>query len=118
MRRLIVLIALLSVAFAGFGAADASAVRPNTQIHGGPTGTVTSRTARFHLVALKNGQLCRACRIQCRLNAGSWALCVNGNQGYKTYRNLARRSHTFRARAIDSANQVDLTPAVRTWRVS
>jgi hypothetical protein len=118
MRKLLVLIAVVSVALAAFGTANAAAARPNTQIHGGPTGTTSSRTARFHMVALKNGVLCRGCKIQCKLNAGSWRVCVKGNQGYVTFRNLARRKHTLRARAVDAQGRKDLSPAVRTWRVA
>jgi hypothetical protein len=89
----------------------AAAIAPNTQIHGGPAGTTSSRTARFHVVATS------AVRVQCKLNRGSWYRCLRSSSGYVTLRNLRSRTHTFYARGVDRAGRVDPTPARRTWRV-
>jgi hypothetical protein len=96
----------------GLGTAEAAAARPNTQMHLGPRGTVRSHTASFHLLGL-NG----AVRIQCRLDRGRWYVCARSSSKYVTLRNLRSGSHTFRARAVNRAGQVDLTPAIRTWRI-
>ena len=51
--------------------------------------------------------------FECRLDAGAWAAC----QSTKSYSGLAVGTHTFEARAIDPAFNVDPTPASFTWDV-
>jgi hypothetical protein len=115
MRKLIVLIALVALAVAAFGTAQAGAARPNTQIH---LISKTSSTAKFHMIALKSGSLCRRCKIQCKVDGRSWRTCVSsGGQGYWTFKNLSRGSHTARARAVDAAGLRDLTPAYKTFTI-
>ena len=117
MRKVTVLATLVALgvgvlALAG-GAQSRTTSPPNTQIHGGPTGTVTSRTATFHLYSTKPG------RIRCKLNAKPWRVCVNARQGYVTFRDLKRgKTHTLRAQAVDRQGRRDPTPAVRRWTVS
>ena len=112
MRKLILLIALVAFAVAAFGTAQAGAARPNTQLH---FISKTSSSAKFHMIALKNGALCRRCKIQCKIDGRSWRLCdSSGGTGYWTFKNLSRGSHTARARAVDAAGLRDLTPAVKT----
>ena len=90
----------------GRAAADRRA--PNTMIHGGPGSVTRSRTASFHLMSTEPRS-----RFQCKLDAAPWRPC----RANKTLRNLRRGLHTFRARAIDAAGNVDPTPARRTWRI-
>jgi hypothetical protein len=90
----------------GAGAADTRP--PNTVIHGGPGRVTRSRTASFHLASTEPGS-----RFQCRLDRGRWRAC----RASVTLRRLARGRHTFRARAIDRAGNVDRTPAAKTWRI-
>ena len=106
--------AVAAVAPSGCGIAPerANAAVLNTAIHGGPSGTVRSRTARFHVQGSGGAR-----RIQCKLNGGRWYVCVRASGGSVTLRNLARRSHTFYARAVNRSGKVDRTPAKRTWRV-
>lgn len=117
MRKVTVVVALVVLgvvvlALAG-GAQSQSTSPPNTQIHGGPSGTVSSRTARFHLYSTKPG------RIRCKLNAKPWRVCVRARQGYVTFTNLKRgKRHTLRAQAVDRQGRKDPTPAVRRWTVS
>ncbi len=113
MRKLLVLIALVTLAIASFGTASAAAAKPNTKAH---FISKTSSSARYHFVAYKaSGAFCSGCRIQCRIDSRAWSLCVSGGgQGYKTFRNLARGRHTVRARAVNGSGQKDPTPAVKT----
>ena len=106
--------AVAAVAPSGSGLAPegASAAVLNTAIHGGPSGTTTSRRASFHLLGTGG-----AVRIQCKLNRGAWYLCARTNSKSIVLRNLSRRIHTFYARAVNRSGRVDSTPAKRTWRV-
>jgi hypothetical protein len=88
-----------------------AATRPNTVIHYGPVGTVSSHRATFHVASSKPGY------VQCRLGSHAWYKCTSTAQGFVTLRNLKCGSHTFRARGVDRGGRKDLTPAVRTWRV-
>lgn len=100
------------LAFAG-GAQSQSTSPPNTQIHGGPTGTVSSTRATFHLYSTKPG------RIRCKLNNRPWEVCVRARQGYVTFTNLRRgKQHTLRAQAVDRQGRRDPTPAVRRWTIT
>lgn len=82
---------------------------PNTMIHGGPRGTTRARQASFHLMSTETRS-----KFQCKLDRGRWRAC--GVR--KTFRGLRKGLHTFQARAIDAAGNIDKTPAKRTWRVS
>jgi serine protease len=82
---------------------------PNTRLGRGPARTTRTRTARFTFSSTEPSS-----RFQCRLNRGRWTACRSG----KTYRGLRLGVHTFRVRAIDTAGNVDATPARRAWRVA
>ena len=117
MRKVVVLVTLAALGVAVLalsgGAQSRSASPPNTQIHGGPSGTVSSRRAEFHLYSTKPG------KIRCKLNANAWRVCIRARQGYVTFTNLRRgRTHTLRAQAVDRQGRRDPTPAVRRWTVS
>ena len=116
MRRFLVLTALLALSALAFGSASALAAAPNTQLHFISKNTSTN-TAKFHMIAMKNGTICSRCRIQCRIDGRSWQLCVGstkGGQGYWTFRNLGNGTHTARARAVDRLGHKDPTPAIKT----
>jgi subtilisin family serine protease len=82
--------------------------KPNTTILSGPSGRVSSRTATFRFRSNETGST-----FQCKLDSGAWKPCSSP----KTFRNLARRQHTFSVRARDAAGNVDATPAKRTWTI-
>jgi hypothetical protein len=80
---------------------------PDTSITGGPTGSVSSRSATFSFSKTEEGS------FECRLDGGSFATCW----WTATYSGLADGLHTFAVRAIDEAGNVDTSPASRTWTV-
>jgi hypothetical protein len=80
---------------------------PNTTIRSGPTARTRSGVATFRLASNEAGS-----RFQCKLDRGAWGACG----ATKTYRGVKRGAHTFQARAIDRAGNVDRSPARRTWR--
>ena len=92
----------------GGGGTIADTKPPNTMIHGGPARVTRARRASFHLMSSEPYS-----KFQCRLDAGPWRACGAS----KTYRRLKKGVHTFRARAIDQAGNVDPTPAKKTWRI-
>jgi glycosyl hydrolase family 26 len=80
---------------------------PETTIDSGPVGDVPSTTALFAFSSSESGS------FQCRLDAAAYAACASP----KSYTGLAAGPHTFSVRAVDTAGNVDPTPASRTWRV-
>jgi thermitase len=82
---------------------------PQTTIDSGPSGTVNSGTATFTFSASESGST-----FECRLDGGVWVACTSPKQ----YTGLPNGSHTFEVRATDSASNVDLTPASRTWTIN
>ena len=116
MRRLLVLTTLFALSVLAFGSASALAAAPNTQLHFVSKNT-TANTAKYHMIAMKNGTICGNCRIQCRVDGRAWKLCISGSQGYWIFRNLSNGTHTARARAVDAAGRKDPTPAVKTFTV-
>ncbi|MGH3033191.1 MAG: Ig-like domain-containing protein [Gaiellaceae bacterium] len=81
---------------------------PNTTIGAGPIGSTPFTTATFSFSADEAGS-----SFECALDGAPFAACTSP----KSYSGLAEGSHTFSARAIDSAGNVDPTPASRTWTV-
>jgi hypothetical protein len=81
---------------------------PETTIEGGPSGTTTAITASFEISASETGST-----LACKLDGAGWGACTSP----KSLSGLAVGSHTFSARATDSAGNVDPTPASRTWTV-
>ncbi|MGH2716452.1 MAG: hypothetical protein ACRDM7_21715, partial [Thermoleophilaceae bacterium] len=82
---------------------------PDTTIDSGPSGTVSSASARFTFSSSETGST-----FQCRLDNGAWAACTSP----KTYAGLANGAHTFEVRATDAAGNLDLQPAARSWTVN
>jgi hypothetical protein len=79
---------------------------PDTNITGGPTGSVASTTAAFTFTATQSGST-----FQCSLDGAAFGACP------ASYTGLAQGQHTFRVRAIDAAGNVDGSPAERIWTV-
>jgi hypothetical protein len=87
-------------------AADTTA--PETTIDSGPSGSVSSTTASFGFSANESNVT-----FECKLAGGAFEGCASP----KNYTGLSGGSHTFEVRAVDSAGNVDPTPASRTWTV-
>jgi hypothetical protein len=90
------------------GTANGDTTPPETTIDSGPSGQVEATTASFTFSADEAGAT-----FDCRLDTGSFSDCASP----KTYSGLALGEHTFSVRAVDSAGNVDPTPATRTWTV-
>lgn len=78
---------------------------PETAIDSGPTGTIFGNQAIFEFHANEPST------FQCKLDGGVFEPCSSP----KVYSGLAFGPHSFEVRAIDSAGQVDPTPASRSW---
>jgi hypothetical protein len=81
---------------------------PNTSITSGPSGTIHVHNANFGFGSPEAGS-----HFQCRMDGAAFAGCTSP----KAYSGLANGTHTFRARAIDKAGNVDSTPASRAFTV-
>lgn len=83
------------------------ATAPQTRIDSAPARSTRATSATFTFSAGETAA------FQCRLDRGAFAPCV----ARKAYKALARSPHTFAVRAIDSAGNVDPTPAVFKWTI-
>ncbi len=81
---------------------------PDTTIHSGPSGTVSSTSATFQFSSNEGGA-----SFQCQIDGGAYEACTSP----KTYNSLGQGQHTFHVRAVDQANNVDPLPAERIWTV-
>jgi Concanavalin A-like lectin/glucanases superfamily/Bacterial Ig-like domain/Calcineurin-like phosphoesterase len=81
------------------------ATPPDTTITFGTSGNTTSTSASFWFTSTEEGT------FQCRLDAGSWAVCTSP----KVYSAVTKGVHTFYVRAVDSAGNRDPTPATQSW---
>ena len=81
---------------------------PDTNITGGPSGTITSRSASVPFTATETGST-----FECQLDSGAWTACSSP----KDLTALADGSHTFRVRAKDAAGNQDASPASLTFSV-
>ena len=84
---------------------------PNTIITEGPTGRIKKRNAatlKFKFRSTEAGST-----FKCKRDRGPWVSCSSP----KVYNNLPLGEHTFRVHATDQANNPDLTPAKRTFRI-
>jgi len=110
----------LSVAAVDFGGnVDASpatrsftidTVAPNTTIDAGPPngGTTSDTTPTFGFTSSEEGSTFR-----CSIDGGAFVVCTSP----LTTTALSSGSHTFTVVAVDSAGNVDATPATRTFTV-
>jgi 5-hydroxyisourate hydrolase-like protein (transthyretin family) len=80
---------------------------PDTSIVSGPSGTTNATSATFEFGSNESGAA-----FECKLDgAADWTRCQT------TYDGLADQQHTLEVRAIDKAENVDASPASRTWTV-
>jgi hypothetical protein len=89
-------------------AADTTA--PDTIIDSAPADPSTSPEATFTYHASEAGS-----EFECKLDGAAFAACPATGV---TYASLANGSHTFQVRAIDASENVDPTPAGRTFLVA
>ncbi len=80
---------------------------PQTTIDGGPSGTTGEVDATFEFSSDEDPDA----TFECRLDEAAFTSCDDP----QPYTGLGPGSHTFRVRATDSLNNVEGTPAVRTW---
>jgi hypothetical protein len=83
-------------------------VAPQTSITAGSSTPTNSTSASLSFSSDEAGST-----FECRLDGGAWASCSSP----KAYSSLPDGSHTFEVRAIDTAGNVDATPASRTWTI-
>jgi large repetitive protein len=106
------LVAVLALSGVAWAATDTTP--PGTVITSGPTGTVSSTSASFSFSGLDNVTSAANLKFECSLDGAAFTSCTSP----KALSGLSEGQHTFSVRAIDSATNVDLTPATRTWTVS
>ena len=90
---------------------------PDTSIGAKPSNPSTSTSATFSFSATDPSPSGGGFTFQCRLDstrAGDFSACTNPN----TYTGLAAGSHTFYVRAVDTAGNIDSTPASYTWTIT
>ena len=92
------------------GADEADGEEPDTQITKKPPKSTRKRTARFEF----ESDAPDLAGFECKLDGKPYKPC---NSGKVTYRNLKRKRHTFRVRAVDDFENVDPTPASYSWRI-
>jgi hypothetical protein len=81
---------------------------PNTSIVSGPAGATTSTTANFNFSSSESGS-----SFECKLDSGTWDSCGAS----ESFTSLGLGGHTVAVRAVDSAGNIDPTPATRGWTV-
>ncbi len=81
---------------------------PDTTITVGPSGKITTATARFAFVSSEAGS-----SFQCRLDSASWGRCSSP----KSYSHLSQGAHSFHVRARDRGGKTDPSPAHRGFGV-
>ena len=82
---------------------------PETKITSYPKSLTESTSATFEFICNE-----ASCTYECKLDLRKWEDCTSP----KTYIDLLEGKHTFSVRAIDSAGNVDETPASYTWKIS
>jgi hypothetical protein len=92
------------------GGDGGDAIPPDTTITDGPSGKTKKKSAT---IAFSGSDVRAVASFQCKLDSGSFESCTSP----KTYSGLKKGSHTVSVRAVDTADNVDLTPATRTWTV-
>lgn len=80
-------------------------VPPETTIDSGPEGSIIETTTSFTFSSNEAGT------FECRMDSEAFAACASPKQ----FTGLAGGVHTFQVRAIDTAGNVDATPAERSF---
>jgi len=83
-------------------------IPPETTMTSYPQNLTNSTSATFEFTCDEEN-----CTFECQIDGGSWETCTSP----KTYTNLSEGSHTFSVRAIDSAGNVETTPASYSWAI-
>jgi Bacterial Ig-like domain len=89
---------------------------PETTIGSGPADPTNQTAASVSFAGTDDVSAPSALRFQCRLDSvveAGWEACSSP----KSYSALAAGRHTFEVRAIDAANNVDASPASRSWTI-
>ncbi|WP_300009130.1 right-handed parallel beta-helix repeat-containing protein [Pseudonocardia sp.] len=89
---------------------------PDTQILDGPSGVSPVSFAAFTFSGTDNRTPAQFIEFECRLDSTdptAWLECSNP----ALYSNLTPGSHTFEVRATDGGDNIDPSPATRTWTV-
>jgi hypothetical protein len=81
---------------------------PATTIDASPPISTTSTSATFAFSANESGAT-----FLCQLDGGGYTACVSP----VTYSGLTEGAHTFQVKAVDSAGNVDATPASHSWTI-
>lgn len=81
-------------------------VAPDTTILTNPANPINSSAGTFTFSSSEVGAT-----FECQIDGGGFTACTSP----KTYTGLADGSHTFQVRSIDTAGNVDLSPASYTW---
>jgi len=81
---------------------------PDTSLPGGPKPLTNDATPSFELASSE-----AASRFECRLDGGAWTACSSPH----TAQALSDGEHTFAARAVDRAGNVDASPASQAFSV-
>lgn len=81
---------------------------PNTLLAFSPFASPTNQTSFSATLGSEIGAT-----YQCRVDGSAWAACTSP----VTQSGLADGSHTFEARAVDGAGNVDPTPATHAWTI-
>ena len=88
------------------------ATAPDTTITAQPP-AVSGSSVSFSFTG-NDGSGAGVASFECKLDAGAWGACTSP----QPYSSLSDGNHTFSARAIDNAGNVDATPATVTWLVN
>jgi hypothetical protein len=92
------------------GADEFDVIAPNTSITSGPSGPTSDPTPTFTFSSNQLGT------FQCAVDGGAFGACSGPGSSHATGE-LADGAHTFRARAIDVSNNLDPSPAQRSFTV-
>ena len=83
---------------------------PDTSITVAPASYVNSTSASFTFGGIDNVAVAS---YECRLDGSAYSACTSP----KSYSGLGQGSHTVNVRAVDSAGNVDASPASHSWTV-